>query len=145
MSPYEKLTGKKFDYGRLHEFGSKCFYYVQLKTKLDDRAKEGIFIGMDPCSPAYLVFQRDERKIIRARNVHFSKPKNRTFEKPQDVTYYPINIKSTNQSKRKTHHQSENSTDDSSNYDDPNSSFSGEEEESRCSKTTWRSRGGCEA
>ena len=129
MSPYEKLTGKKFDYGRLHEFGSKCFYYVHLKTKLDDRAKEGIFIGMDPCSPAYLVFLREEKKIIRARNVHFSKPKNLTIENPQDVTYYPINIKSTNQSKRKTHHPSENSSDDSSNYDDPNSSFSGEEEE----------------
>ena len=56
----------------MHVFGSLCHAYVQNKTKLDARAKEGIFIGYDRSSPAFLVYYPDQNTIKKARCVKFS-------------------------------------------------------------------------
>ena len=71
-TPYECLTGTKPNLSTMHVFGSLCHAYVQNKTKLDARAKEGIFIGYDRSSPAFLVYYPDQNTIKKARCVKFS-------------------------------------------------------------------------
>ena len=71
-TPYECLTGTKPNLSNMHVFGSLCHAYVQNKTKLDARAKEGIFIGYDRSSPAFLVYYPDQNTIKKARCVKFS-------------------------------------------------------------------------
>ena len=60
MTPVEAFTSVKPNLNAFELFGSKCFAYVQDKQKLDDRAKEGKFVGYDPLSPALLVYFNDE-------------------------------------------------------------------------------------
>ena len=40
----------------MHVFGVVCYAYVQNAKKLEPRSKEGIFVGYDKKSPAYLVY-----------------------------------------------------------------------------------------
>ena len=48
------------------------FAYIQNIKKLDPRSKEGIFVGYDKKSPAYLVYYLENNKIERVRCVKFS-------------------------------------------------------------------------
>ena len=48
------------------------FAYIQNAKKLDPRSKEGIFVGYDKKSPAYLVYYPENNKIERVRCVKFS-------------------------------------------------------------------------
>ena len=52
--------------------GSVCYGYVQQTKKLDDRAKQGIFVGYDKTSPAYLVYFPDSQTVKRIRCVSFT-------------------------------------------------------------------------
>ena len=70
-TPYETFTSKKPDASHMQIFGSNCFAYVQDK-KLDARSKQGVFLGYDTCSPAYLVYFPKENSIKRIRCVKFS-------------------------------------------------------------------------
>ena len=70
-TPYEAFTGSKPDLSNMHVFGSVCYAYVQNAKKLDPRSKQGIFVGYDKRSPAYLVFYPDSNKIERVRCVKF--------------------------------------------------------------------------
>ena len=67
----EMLTGIKPNISKMEIFGSKCFAYVQNKQKLDDRCKEGVFVGYDIASPAYLVYFKNENDVKRVRMVKF--------------------------------------------------------------------------
>ena len=71
MTAYESLTTKKPNIGNMHVFGEKCFAYVQQKKKLDPRSEEGIFVGYDQCSPAYLIYFPDRNVVKRIRCVKF--------------------------------------------------------------------------
>ena len=55
-TPYEALSGFKPDVSNMHVFGSVCYAYVQDAKKLEPRSKEGLFVGYDKRSPAYLVY-----------------------------------------------------------------------------------------
>ena len=55
----------------MHQFGARCFAYVQQKQKLDPRAEEGIFIGYDPYSPALMLYFPEKQDIRRIRCVKF--------------------------------------------------------------------------
>ena len=71
-TPFESMTGICPNINRLEIFGAKCFAYVQNKRKLDDRAKQGVFVGFDTSSPAYLVYFPEERTVRKIRCVAFN-------------------------------------------------------------------------
>ena len=73
QTPYFTLTGRRPNLSNMRMFGSKCYAYQQDKKKLDPRCKEGIFVGYDRGSPAYLVYFPDSRKVLKHRVVRFSK------------------------------------------------------------------------
>ena len=50
---------------------SLCYAYVQGSKKLEPRSKEGIFVGYDKNSPAYLVYYPDSMKVEQVRCVKF--------------------------------------------------------------------------
>ena len=71
-TPFEIITGIRPNINKLEIFGAKCFAYVQNKRKLDDRAKEGMFLGFDSDSPAYLVYFPQEHSVRKVRCVMFN-------------------------------------------------------------------------
>ncbi|CAB4013210.1 Retrovirus-related Pol poly from transposon TNT 1-94 [Paramuricea clavata] len=70
-TPYEALTGIKPNLNNMHVFGAVCYAYVQGSKKLGPRSKEGIFVGYDKNSPAYLVYYPESMKVERVRCVKF--------------------------------------------------------------------------
>ena len=70
-TPFEAMTGIKPNLSNMHGFGTVCFAYIQNAKKLDPRSKEGIFVGYDKKSPAYLVYYPENNKIERVRCVKF--------------------------------------------------------------------------
>ena len=71
QTPYQGLTGRKPNISHMHVFGSKCYAYCQNVRKLDPRCTEGVFVGYDGYSPAYLVYFPETGKINKCRNVYF--------------------------------------------------------------------------
>ena len=71
QTPYYMLTGKTPNLSKMRTFGSPCYTYKQDKKKLDSRCEEGIFVGYDKYSPAYLVFYPDTGKVVKNRLVKF--------------------------------------------------------------------------
>ena len=71
-TPFETFTKIKPNLSNMHIFGTKVFAYVQNKSKLDARCKEGKFLGYDGESPAYLVYFPENNCIKRVRNVKFT-------------------------------------------------------------------------
>ena len=71
-TPYELFTGRRPNLRNMVVFGTKCFVYNgNQKRKLDDPSHEGVFIGYDRESPAYLIYNRDSRAVKKSRNVKF--------------------------------------------------------------------------
>ena len=70
-TPYKAFTRSKPNLSNMHVFGSVCYAYVQNAKKLDPRSKQGMFVGYDKGSPAYLVFYPDSNKVERVRCVKF--------------------------------------------------------------------------
>ena len=72
QTAYFILTGRKPNLGNMYTFGSTCFIYdVKPKSKLDPRSREGVFIGYDRETPAYLIYFADSKQIVRRRCVKF--------------------------------------------------------------------------
>jgi hypothetical protein len=84
-TPYELFTGRRPNLSNMHTFGTKCFGYEQNKTKLDARCKEGIFVGYDRYSPAYLVYHQDENDVKKYRCVKFTEPTTNVIAQPKLV------------------------------------------------------------
>ena len=72
ITAHEAATSKRPDLQNLQLFGSKCYVSNLAKPKLGPRCIEGIFVGYDSTSPAYLVFFPDTKKIGRVRAVTFT-------------------------------------------------------------------------
>ena len=72
MTSLEAMTGRRPDVSKMHVFGTKCFAYVQNAKKLDARCFEGVFVGYDRNSPAYLVYSPNTQTVKRVRCVSFS-------------------------------------------------------------------------
>lgn len=89
-TPYEMFKSVKPDISNLHIFGSTCFGYVQNKKKLDPRSEEGLFVGHDPSSPAYLVYfpAKDEIKRVRCVTFHDTIPTQRRAD-GDEPGHYP--------------------------------------------------------
>lgn len=71
-TPYELLNGREPNVSKLQKFGSVCFAYKQERGKLDSRCEQGVFVGYDKNSPAYLVYYADTEKVQRHRLVKFT-------------------------------------------------------------------------
>ena len=69
---YEMMTNLRPNLSNMHIFGTECYSYVQVKKKLDPRSKQGIFVGYDSESPAYLVYFPEEDDVKKVRCVRFS-------------------------------------------------------------------------
>ena len=72
MTAYEAITGKKPNLNTMHIFGTICFAYVQDKSKLDPRSEEGVFLGYDMYSPAYIIYLPKRNIIKKIRSVKFT-------------------------------------------------------------------------
>ncbi|GJZ67414.1 retrovirus-related pol polyprotein from transposon TNT 1-94 [Tanacetum coccineum] len=71
--PYELVKGRKptLDYFRV--FGSKCFILntKDYLTKFDPKSYEGVFLGYSQNSKAYIILNKNTRKIKESINVTF--------------------------------------------------------------------------
>jgi len=82
------FVGKKPNVSHMQCFGQECLSLVQGAKKLDARAKEGIFVGYDKYSPAYLVLDPDTQVVRKVRCVKFlSKSVQKTDEDEVPVPY----------------------------------------------------------
>ncbi len=73
-TPFEAFAGKKPNISNMHIFGSVCYAYVQQKKKLDARSEDGIFVGYDKSSPAYLVYFPKTGTVRKVGCVKFTRP-----------------------------------------------------------------------
>ena len=71
-TPYEAFTGRKPNVSNMHVFGTVCFAHVQSPKKLDARSEQGIFVGYDKESPAFLVYFHETGKERKVRCVKFT-------------------------------------------------------------------------
>ena len=71
-TPYELFTDKKPNLRNMHVFGTVCYSYIQEKKKLDPRSEQGIFLGYDGQSPAYLIYYPNKDNVKRVRCVKFT-------------------------------------------------------------------------
>ena len=90
-TPYEALTGSKPNLSKMHVFGAVCYACVQNAKKLEPKSKEGIFVGYDKRSPAYLVYYPETRRVERVRCVKFfySNPENELSSNDEEVSPVP--------------------------------------------------------
>ena len=72
MTAYEAVTGLRPNLQTMHIFGTICYAYVQDKGKLDPRSEEGIFLGYDMYSPAYIIYLPRSNVIKKVRSVKFT-------------------------------------------------------------------------
>ena len=70
-TPYEAMTGLRPNLSNMHVFGAVCYAYIQNPKKLEPRSREGIFVGYDKNSPAYLVYFPESMKVEKVRCVKF--------------------------------------------------------------------------
>ena len=83
-TPLEMATKNKPDMSKVLLFGSKCFYYnTDVKTKLEQRGIEGVFIGYDDKSSCKLIFdpvthEIKRKLIVKILNVHYYTHKDNT-------------------------------------------------------------------
>jgi hypothetical protein len=95
-SPYEALFGVKPDLDGLKVWGSPCWRYISkdLRNKLEDTAKQGIFVGYHPVKAGYLVFHPQDRTCAVGRTVKFAEngilTKSSVNDDDDDPPTYPI-------------------------------------------------------
>ena len=73
VTPYQLWTGKKPNLEHLRVFGSKCWYTIRENglRKLDERAREAIFIGYTQRSGGYKLWDISNLKVVVSRDVRF--------------------------------------------------------------------------
>ncbi|MFN9941604.1 MAG: hypothetical protein ACK56I_19220, partial [bacterium] len=64
--PWEDVTGRKFDHSLLQIFGADCFVHIpeSRRGKLDDRARHGLWFGVDTSSMSHKVFLPDTKRLV---------------------------------------------------------------------------------
>ena len=70
-TPYEVLTGKKPDISNLQVWGQKVWVHDTKGTKLDSRAKEGYWVGIDEESRAHRIYWPEKRSVTAERSIKF--------------------------------------------------------------------------
>ena len=67
---YERRYNRKPETKYLRKFGCKCFYKQNVRTKMDPKYREGVFIGYARDAPAYKVLSMNGT-VILSRDVKF--------------------------------------------------------------------------
>ena len=70
-TPFQAMTGRKPNLSNMQTFGESCFAFNQNPKKLDPRSENGIFVGYDRDSPAYLIYFPDKEIVKKVRRVKF--------------------------------------------------------------------------
>ena len=72
--PEEAWTGKKVNYSFLRNFGCEAFVHIdkENRTKLDAKSKKCTFIGYRLDDFGYRLWDYENKKIIRSRDVVFN-------------------------------------------------------------------------
>jgi transposase InsO family protein len=72
-TPYEVWSGHKPKVSHMRVFGCLAFAHVRkgARTKLDPKARVGIFVGYSPDSSTYLLWDRAANKLTQSRDVYF--------------------------------------------------------------------------
>lgn len=77
VTPYEALNGYKPNISHLKVFG--CSSYMKMPSvnlkKLDDRSKEVVYLGSEPGTKAYRLFDPIQKKLYVSRDVYFCENK----------------------------------------------------------------------
>ena len=73
MTPHQAWTGKKSDVSGFRVFGCLCWAHLnkQNLSKMDNRARSGIYLGLSPNSKGYLVYNPKSNRISNTRNIIF--------------------------------------------------------------------------
>ena len=66
------MTKVKPNLSNMHIFGIICYSYIENKKKLDALSKQGIFLGYDTESPAYLIYFPEQNDVKKNRCVKFT-------------------------------------------------------------------------
>lgn len=84
--PLEMWSGRRPSVKHLRVFGCKAFYRNDdvSKKKFEVRSKPAVFVGYSKVSKAYRVFDLEERKIRKSRDVFF-KEKEMGYAKQEQV------------------------------------------------------------
>lgn len=72
-TPHELWTGSAPDVSEMKTFGSRVYFLDRDpgRSKLDQRGREGIFLGYDDASKGYRVYSLDKKKVLISRDVKF--------------------------------------------------------------------------
>lgn len=70
-TPYELVNKSKPNLAAAHEFGCKVYVHSPEGGKLEARAKESIFVGVDEESKGFRIYWPEKRRISIERNVSF--------------------------------------------------------------------------
>ena len=72
--PEEEWTGKKVNYSFLKTFGCEAFVHIdkENRTKLEEKSKKCTFIGYGVNDFGYRLWDYENNKIIRSRDVIFN-------------------------------------------------------------------------
>jgi hypothetical protein len=72
--PEEAWTGKKVNYSFLKTFGCEAFVHIdkENRTKLEEKSKKCTFIGYGVNDFGYRLWDYENHKIIRSRDVIFN-------------------------------------------------------------------------
>ena len=99
ITPYEAFWNCKPNVSNVEKFGAKVWVLIQNKhiNKLQPKAKQYIFVGLEEYSHAYQYYNWETRQILTSRNVTFEKPQTRADKSfqfnqapPPDVPLPPL-------------------------------------------------------
>lgn len=90
-TPHTKWYGVKPDVSYFRVFGSLCYAHVpkQIRRKLDNKARECIFVGYCSTSKAYRLWCPQKKKIVIARDVIFDEETSSHFSSPTSSSSSP--------------------------------------------------------
>lgn len=86
-TPYELFMRKQPNVSKLQKFGSVCFTYKQENDDTDSGSEQGIFVGYDKYSPAYLVYYPEINSVQKHRLVKFTVRTTIEEEMPTSESY----------------------------------------------------------
>jgi len=99
ITPYEAFWNCKPNVSNVEKFGAKVWVLIQNKhiNKLQPKAKQYIFVGLEEYSHAYQYYNWETRQILTSWNITFEKPQIRTDKSfqfnqapPPDVPLLPL-------------------------------------------------------
>jgi hypothetical protein len=70
-TPYELINKSKPNLALAHEFGTSVYVHVTTSGKLEAKAEEATFVGVDQESKGYRIWWAGKRKVSIERNVTF--------------------------------------------------------------------------